>query len=194
MVSKECRVALDSNTYSVPPELVGKTVQLRASPTSVRILLDGEEVAAHERCWERRRAIEKPEHLAKLLERRPGAHLSRSRDRIAGLCPEGPIYLQEVARRRQSLSGEIEKLTRLLSRYGPTELAGGLSAAVAHRTFGARFVQTLMDQARFARGQSEPGEPVLTGNALADNLVVEPHSMESYDALFTDDDSSGSDA
>jgi transposase len=193
VVSKECRVALDSNTYSVPPELVGKTVQLRASTTTVRILLDGEEVAAHERCWERRRAIEKPEHLAKLLERRPGAHLSRSRDRIAGLCPEAPIYLQQVARTRQSLSSEIEKLTRLLTRYGPTELAGGLSAAVAHRTFGARFVQTLMDQARFARGQSEPGEPVLTGNALADNLVVEPHSMESYDALFTDDDSSGSD-
>jgi hypothetical protein len=29
---------------------------------------------------------------------------------------------------------------------------------------------------------------VLTGNALADNLVVEPHAMESYDELFGNDD------
>lgn len=191
IVSKECRVLLDSNTYSVPADLVGKTIELRASDATVRILFNGEEVAAHSRCWERRRAIEKPEHLAKLLERRPGAHLSRSRDRIANLCPEAPLYLREAARTRKSLTAEVEKLTRLLVRYGPTELAGGIAAALKHRTFGARFVQTLMDQARFARGQSEPEEPVLTGNSLADTLVVEPHPMESYDALFNP--SSGTD-
>jgi transposase len=193
IVSKECHVSLDSNTYSVLPELVGKTVQLRASATAVRVLHEGQLVTEHERCWERRRHIEKPEHLAKLLERRPGAHLSRSRDRIAALCPEAPLYLRETARTKSNLKREIDKLTRLLVRYGPPELAAGLAAAVAHRTFGAAFVQTLMDQARFSRGQAEPSEPVLTGNTLADNLVVEPHPMESYDDLFgSDDDSSDS--
>jgi hypothetical protein len=55
---------------------------------------------------------------------------------------------------------------------------------VTQRKFGAAFVQTLMDQARYARGLSEPAEPVLTGNTLADNLVVEPHALETYDELF----------
>jgi transposase len=186
VVSKECRVALDSNTYSVSPEYVGKTVEIRASDTMVRVVLDGNEIAAHDRCWERRRYLEKPEHLAKLLERRPGAHMSRSRDRIAGLCPEAPLYLREVARTRRSLKSEIDKLTKLLVRYGPTELGGGIAAALSRRTFGAHFVQTLMDQALFSRGQPEPAEPVLTGNTLADNVVVEPHPMETYDELFTD--------
>lgn len=188
IVSKECHVSLDSNTYSVSPDFVGKTVQLRASNTEVRVVFEGKVIASHERCWERRRHLEKPEHLAKLLERRPGAHLSRSRDRIAGLCPEAPLYLRETARGKRSLKAEIDKLTRLLVRYGPTELAGGICAALAQRKFGAALVQTLMDQALFARGQPEPSEPVLTGNFLADNLVVEPHAMESYDELFGNND------
>jgi hypothetical protein len=175
------------------PELVGKTVQIRASATEVRVLFEGKVVAEHERCWERRRHLEKPEHLAKLLERRPGAHLSRSRDRIAALCPEAPLFLRETARRKANLKTEIDKLTRLLSRYGPTELAAGIVAALAQQTFGAAFVQTLMDQARFARGQPEPAEPVLTGNTLADNLVVESHPMESYDDLFGNDDNDSAD-
>ena len=187
IVSKECHVSLDSNTYSVTPELVGKTVQVRASATEVRVLFEGKVVAEHERCWERRRHIENPEHLAKLLERRPGAHLSRSRDRIASLCPEAPLYLREAARSKPNLKTEIDKLTRLLIRYGPAELASGIALALARRSFGAAFVQVLMDQARFARGQPEPEEPVLTGNTLADNLVVEPHPMESYDDLFGND-------
>jgi transposase len=188
VVSKECSVHLDSNAYSVMPELVGKTVQVRASATDVRILLDGQLVTEHPRCWERRRRIEKPEHLAKLLERRPGAQLSRSRDRIASLCPEAPLYLKEVARTRRSLKTEIEKLTRLLVRYGPEDVARGIVAAIAQRRFGAAVVHALIDQSRFARGQSEPAEPVLTGNKLADTLVVESHPMESYDELFGNDD------
>ena len=194
IVSKECRVWLDSNAYSVSPEHVGKTVQLRADDSTVRVLLDSAEVAAHQRCWDKRRYLEQPEHLAKLLERRPGAHVSRSRDRIAGLCPEAPVFLRELSRSRKSLKLEIDRLTRLLIRYGPTELAGGLAAAVTRRTFEVRAVQTLMDQARFQRGLSEPPEPVITGNALADNLVVEPHAMESYDELFSDKPDASDDA
>lgn len=193
VVSKECHISLDSNTYSVAPELVGKTVQVRANAADVRVLFEGAVVAEHQRCWERRRRIENPEHLAKLLERRPGAQLSRSRDRIAALCPEAPLYLREVARTRTSLKAEIDKLTRLLLRYGAVELSRGIAVALGRRTFGASFVQALMDQARFARGQPEPAEPVLTGNTLADNLVVEPHAMESYDELFGSPPADGTD-
>jgi hypothetical protein len=45
-------------------------------------------------------------------------------------------------------------------------------------------VRALCDQARFARGLAEPPEPILTGNPTADDLIVEPHDMETYDALF----------
>ena len=62
IVSKEARVRLDSNSYSVPFRLVGKSVHIRADDHKVRIMLDGVEVAAHSRCWDRRRHVQDPAH------------------------------------------------------------------------------------------------------------------------------------
>jgi hypothetical protein len=186
IVSKEARVRLDSNSYSVPPELVGKSVIVRASDDAVRVLLDGAEVATHVRSWDRHRHVEDPSHVERLLERRKGALGPRRKDRIAALSDEARVYLQEVARRRIDLEGEVKKLMRLLAQYGDADLAEGIARALAARTFGARYVRTFIDQARFARGLAEPPEPVVTGNAAADNFDVHPHELESYDALFAD--------
>jgi transposase len=184
VVSKDSRVQLDTNTYSVPPKYVGRTVQIRANDHQVRVICDGETIAAHNRCWERRKAIEDKAHIEELLERRKAARGPKRRDRLASLSPESRSYIQEVARRPIDLESEVCKLLRLVNRYGETEVAQGMSAALAQRTFGARYVHTLIDQARFARGLGEPPEPVVTGNPAADNIVVKPHELETYDALF----------
>jgi len=89
-----------------------------------------------------------------------------------------------VARRRIDLETEVRKLTRLLAQYGEADLAEGIARALATRTFGARYVRTLIDQARFARGLPEPPEPIVTGHAVADAFEVKPHELETYDALF----------
>ncbi len=184
IVSKEARVTLDTNTYSVPPDYVGKTVHLRADDRTVRILCDGTEVARHDRCWDRRRHIEDPAHIEKLLQRRKGARGPKQKERLLGICPQAKLYLQEIARRRIHLSHEVDKLLRLIDLYGETEVAMALAQALVQRTFGARYVRALCDQARFARGLAEPVEPIRTGNPAADDVVVDPHAMETYDALF----------
>lgn len=187
IVSKEARVRLDTNTYSVPPKYVGKQVHIRADDHKVRVMCDGVEVAHHQRCWDRRHHIQDPEHIQKLLDRRKGARGPTQRERLAQICPESVTYFQEVARRRTRLDAEVEKVMRLVDRYGEAEVAGAIRKAVAQRTFSARYVRALCDQARFASGQGEPPEPVVTGNPTADNLVVQPHDMETYDALFDSD-------
>lgn len=184
IVSKEARVRLDTNTYSVPPGFVGKSVFIRADDHVVRVIADGEEIARHARCWDRRRAIEDPAHLQKLLERRSGARGPKRRDRIANLSPECRVYLQQIARRRINLDNEVRKLARLIAHYGEADVAAGIAQALAARTLGANYVRALIDQARFARGLGEPPEPIVTGNATADSIDVEPHDLETYDALF----------
>ena len=188
IVSKEARVRLDTNTYSVPHQYVGKTVHLRADDQRVRVLCDGVEVASHARCWDRRRNVEDPAHIEMMLARRNGARGPKSRDRLVDLCPEARPYLHEIARRRIHLSHEVQKLLRLVDTYGGAEVGAAIAKALAQKTIGARFVHALCDQARFARGLPEPPEPVVTGNPAADDLVVDPHPMETYDALFERDD------
>ena len=119
-----------------------------------------------------------------MLQRRAGARPAKRRDRIAALCPDARLYLQEIARRRIHLDNEIRKLERLVHLYGPTDVAIAITAALAQRTFGVRYVRALADQARFARGLGEPTEPIMTGNGAADSITVTPHDLETYDALL----------
>lgn len=184
IVSKEARVRLDTNSYSVPHEFVGKTVFVRADDHTVRVVADSQEIARHARCWDRRRSVEDPAHVEKLIQRRPGATGSKRKDRIAALSPECRVYLQQVARRRINLESEVRKLVRLVDRYSEAEVADGIARALAARTLGANYVRAFIDQARFARGLGEPPEPIVTGNPTADALNVEPHALETYDALF----------
>jgi len=184
IVSKQASVRLDTNTYSVPHGLVGKTVLVRADQQSVRVIAEQSEVARHVRCWDRRRAIEDPAHRADLVARRTGAQGPRRRDHIAGLAPECRAYLQEIARQRIQLDNEVRKLVRLIERYGEADLIEGIRRALVARSFGAHYVRACIDQARFARGLGEPPEPIVTGNHAADSLVIEPHNLETYDALF----------
>lgn len=184
VVSKEARVHLDTNTYSVPHTLVGRTVHLRADDTTVRVVDDGVVVAEHPRCWDRRRAIEQPAHIDALLLRRPGAKGPRHHDDIASLAPEAAMYLKEVSRRKIRLDHEIRKLRRLVELYGEADVVRGIVLALTRRTFGARYVRALIDQLRFAEGSPEPVEPIVTGNAAADAADVQTHDLEAYDALF----------
>lgn len=189
VISKEARVHLDTNTYSVPhaidgQSIIGRTAHLRADDHRVRVVLDGQVIADHARSWGRRRAVEDPRHIEALVDKRPAARGPRRRDRLASLSPEAGMYLKEVARRRIDLESEVRKLLRLCDLYGDADVAQGMAAALAARTFGARYVRVLVDQARFARGLGEPPEPVITGNAAADALEIHPHDLEDYDALF----------
>lgn len=184
IVSKEARVHLDTNSYSVSHKLVGKSVHLRADDERVRVVDGTTVVAEHPRCWDRRRAIEARDHIDAMLERRPSAKGPRRRDRLAALSSEAAMYLREIARRRIHLENEVRKLLRLVDQYGEEDVARGMAAALGARTFGARYVRALVDQARFARGLGEPPEPVVTGNAAADAVDVQPHDLESYDDLF----------
>ena len=184
VVSKEARVRLDTNSYSVPPEYVGKTVHLRADDVSVRVIHEQVEVARHARSWGRHQAIEDASHLEKLLERRKSAQGPKRKDRLAAMSPACRQYMHEIARSRLNLENEVRKLTRLIAEYDAVDVAAAMAQALALRTFGAKYVRALVDQARFARGLGQPPEPVVTGNAAADAVDVQPHPMESYDDLI----------
>jgi O-antigen/teichoic acid export membrane protein len=54
-------VHFDTNAYSVPPALVGRTVELRADLGHVRVLYQGRTAAQHDRVWARNRVIGDPD-------------------------------------------------------------------------------------------------------------------------------------
>ena len=57
VVNPHARIEFDGNRYSVPPLLARQTVTVRANRHEVRILHEGQVMAQHVRCYERRQLI-----------------------------------------------------------------------------------------------------------------------------------------
>lgn len=68
-VTGDCRVDLDTNRYSVPYRLVGRTVDVEVNQEGVVIRFRGEVVARHERLQGRHRDIQDPSHLEGLVRK-----------------------------------------------------------------------------------------------------------------------------
>ena len=64
-VSRWGYVHVDANEYSVPLVLAGKRLQIRLSPTQVRVFHQGRRVAQHPRCLGRHQVITDPQHQQK---------------------------------------------------------------------------------------------------------------------------------
>lgn len=72
-VSSTCLVRVDRNRYSVPASAAGKAVSVRTTADQVRIVANGELIAAHPRSFERDQLVCDPWHYLPVLEKKPGA-------------------------------------------------------------------------------------------------------------------------
>lgn len=92
-VRREWRIMVESAYYSVPFQLIGKTVEVCMRDTSVRIFHENKEVALHERAikkWEYKR---KAEHAPPFQE----AVLQCSREGLLSLAKDIGSYTYQIA-------------------------------------------------------------------------------------------------
>ena len=72
-VSSTCLVKVDRNRYSVPARSAGQAVSVRTTADQVRVVAQGELIAAHPRAFGRDQLICDPWHYLPVLEKKPGA-------------------------------------------------------------------------------------------------------------------------
>ena len=69
-VDRFCTVRFDTNNYSVPAAYCGREVAIKAGPETVSIYYEGQCIARHRRCLERKQNIYSLEHYLPLLEKK----------------------------------------------------------------------------------------------------------------------------
>jgi hypothetical protein len=62
-LARDYYVRIDTCDYSVDPRMIGRFVDVTASPTEVEVFCDGQRVAHHRRSWARRGVITDPAHV-----------------------------------------------------------------------------------------------------------------------------------
>src|SRR5690349_17356398 len=176
-VSTTSLVRHDHNRYSVAARAAGRRVQLRAYADRILVLLDGEAVGSHPRCFARGRTVYDPWHYLPVLARKPGALRNGEPFRDWDL----PEALAEIRRRLAGHGDGDRQFVAILSAVpeaGLEAVEGACAAALAARLHSADAVLNLLARGR----EPEPPAPVLTPASLT--LGLEPSAdCARYDGL-----------
>jgi transposase len=188
-VGKTPYVRFDLNDYSVPHTHVRSSLVVVASPETVRIMDGLDEVAAHDRSWDRGAQIESKVHVATLESEKTTARRHRGIQRLVRAAPSAETLLARAAERGLNLGSITSRLLVMLLAVPAAQLELAIAEAVRRDlpTLGA--VRQALDQQRAAAGKP-PAVITRFAAAKAANVVVQPHRLETYDQIQreTDDD------
>lgn len=186
VVGKTPYVRFDHNDYSVPHERVRQTVVVVASLDTVRIMHRGTVVAEHDRSFDRRRQVEDPEHIERLVAHKRRAKEHRGLDRLAAAAPASRTLLTCLAQRGANLGTATARLLRLLEEFGAARLERAIREALEKDIPHHHAVRQILERQRRAEGRS-PTLPVeLPDDPRVRELTIRPHPLERYDELTQD--------
>jgi transposase len=180
---KQPYLRFDGNDYSIPHELVGKPLALRADERRVRVF-DGEHlVAEHVRSHDKRQVIEELAHIDALVREKRRATELRGRDRLRALCTHADALLDDLARRGEPLRNRTASLNRLLERYGADALDAAMAEALHVGAPSVGSIGYLLDKQSRRAGRPVPLESAVPAHVREKDVIVVPHDMAEYDRL-----------
>jgi hypothetical protein len=182
-VGKTPYVRYDLNDYSVPHTQVQRTLTVRASLHSVRVLDAGEVVAEHARVYGKGEQVENPAHIEALVNVKRAARHHRAQDRLARAAPSSTELLGRAVERGNSLNSVLNQLGRLLDTYGASELEHAIVETLQRDVPHPNAVRQSLVRRREERHLPPPIAITLPHNEKARNIVVRSASLAAYDQL-----------
>lgn len=180
-VGKTPYVRFDLNDYSVPHIYTQLSLTVVATLSKVSILKGMDKIAEHERCFDKAKQLENPEHIEELVKTKKKARQHRGQDRFTHAVPCGAEFLKQAATKGYHLGSTVAHLLRFLDDYGAAELEVAVLGALSQKVPHPNTVQLNLEK---NREQSLPPIPLsLPNDKRVQDLVVRPHELNSYDQL-----------
>jgi hypothetical protein len=187
-VGKTPYVRFDKNDYSVPHTQVRKLLCIEATQAQVRVLCQATEVACHARSWDQGAVIEDPAHIQALRAHKQRAQGPQRLRTLKQAVPAVVPLLELWAARGLPLHPTLPRLERLLELYGQVELQAAIEQAHHIAAPDVHALQLLLDQRALLHQQPPPVTTPLPADSPLRGLHVQPHSLDSYDALHKEHD------
>lgn len=183
VVSSHARVHFDGNRYSVPPGLARKTVVVRANTTQLRVISQGEEVACHTRCYDRRQLICLPDHQLAALQMRSRLRARDIENTFDALGGEARKFHLELRHRPVKTTVHLRRLLNLVRLYGRQEVVAAITRANEYQTYDAAYVETILLQERRRRELPSPTLVRPKRQELIEETDLEEPDPAAYDRL-----------
>lgn len=172
--SRQFRITLETNRYSVPAEFANQPVIVKAYPERVCIYHQDRLIARHARSFDRRQDIEDPDHPKALLEQRHNAREQRLLSQFLALSSKAPAYYEGLLARRFNARAHLRKILALAEIYGKDACCRAIEDALVFNAFSSDYILHLLESR--ARTPSQPSSALsLTRRAeLLDLELPEP--------------------
>jgi len=176
--SRQFRVAVDGNRYSVPAEYAGAALTLKTYPDRICIYHQQKLIARHVRSYDRKKDFELPDHPKALLVQRKKARDQKIFIRFLSLSDKADAYYRQLEQRRMNPLHHIRQIVALSEIYGQQAVQRAIEDAFAFQAFSCEYIANLLEQR--SRKITEPGALHLTRNQDLLDITVEKPDMEIY--------------
>jgi len=178
-VGRTHRVHFDRNDYSVPWQLHGQSVLVRATDETVHLWLSTKEVARHARCWSIREDINDERHEDGM--RGDGSRSANALpSALASLGEIGTKYFATLVASRRSIRNEQVRLVFLTELFGASATANAIAEVMRTGHVGVEYVEYVM---RHKRKLVAAPAPLRLGNPALDGLTVREPDLSIYDEI-----------
>jgi len=177
--TKQFRVPLDTNHYTVPSRYAGLPLTLKAYADRVCIY-DGEQlVARHPRSMDRCKDIEDPDHEKQLVAQRKNAREQRLMVNFLALSPRAQAYLEGLEIKQVNVRVHVRKILALAELHGTPAVARALDDGLELHAFSAEYIANIL--AARQRIGPEPAALQLTRRADLLELEIPEPDLSIYD-------------
>lgn len=183
---KQPYVSFDRNRYSIPHTHVRRPLTLVADATTVRVVEGVSGLARHTRSYDTGAVIEDATHVAALSAAKAAARPVTARERLRQAIPGVDRLFDQWAARGDAGVSQLRRLLDLLDDYGAVAVTAAIDEALTREAPSAGTIAHLLEQQRRRRGLPPAVPLVLPNHPGVQDLAVQPHALETYDALTPD--------
>jgi transposase len=176
--SRQFRITVDANHYSVPAQLAGVNLTVKQYPDRICIYHEDNLVSRHVRCYDRKKDFEHPDHPKALLAQRKKARDQKIFMRFLSLSDKAQDYYRQLVDRRMNPAHHIRQIVALSEIYTPEQVQRVIDDAFAFKAFSCEYIANLLEQR--SRPSKEPGALHLTRRSDLLDLTLPNPNMDIY--------------
>ncbi|MBW1894937.1 MAG: IS21 family transposase [Deltaproteobacteria bacterium] len=177
--SRQFRVTIDTNHYSVPAQLAGVGLTVKLYPDRICFYHDNKLVARHVRSYDRREDFEHPDHPKALLAQRKKAKDQKIFMRFLSLSDKSRQYYRQLEQRRMNPFHHIRQIVALSEIYGKEQVAMAMEDAFSFAAFSCEYIANLLEQR--THPVKEPGALHLTRSSDLLDLTIDHPDLSIYE-------------
>lgn len=184
-ISKTPYARFDLNDYSVPHTHVRRTLCVLATPKEVRIVDGAAILARHQRSYDKGVQVEDAAHIQALVEQKRKARHHSATDHLAQAVPASTDFIARAAASGHYLHAVVASLTRLLQRYGASELQAAIVEVlqITGPTPHPNAIHLVLEHRRERRRAPPPLANSLPKHVQDKDAPVRPAQLGDYDQL-----------